>query len=367
MATAFILSNGLFFAQPKHTDRVRNSCFRGEALKRCATPPIKRKSATVFRMAVDPWSVSSEAMDVFAAQSFAASLFPYLGFLYFLGKKEVGCPRFANFGFQFLLAFVFASIPAGIYAKVHYGDILANVDWLHGCAESLLTLTNLFVVLGFREAFKKQTDDSQPKGSSWTAILLGGVSVGAFWAVPSLVPTLHAEPTNALSFPTWIIHVSSLLEWLAAMGLVWNYSYLTGDSRWKGLTWGMLPLHTSGLCACTYHLFYNAPSLNILVAIQALLTFFGNCTLCFASFRIFSGKRQENQTEGTNLPNLSKVSFESDNAYFVNLLIASCVGSAAVKWGALYVDAPFQPSLALAFAFITIPSALNVAKWLARE
>lgn len=30
-------------------------------------------------------------------------------------------------------------------AKVHYGTILANVDWLHGSAESFLTLTNLFI------------------------------------------------------------------------------------------------------------------------------------------------------------------------------------------------------------------------------
>lgn len=30
-------------------------------------------------------------------------------------------------------------------AKTAYGTSLANVDWLHGAAESLLTVTNLFV------------------------------------------------------------------------------------------------------------------------------------------------------------------------------------------------------------------------------
>lgn len=30
-------------------------------------------------------------------------------------------------------------------AKTHYGTSLANVDWLHGGAESLLTITNLFI------------------------------------------------------------------------------------------------------------------------------------------------------------------------------------------------------------------------------
>lgn len=40
-------------------------------------------------------------------------------------------------------------------AKVHYGTSLSNVDWLHGGAESLLTLTNLFIVLGLREGLRK--------------------------------------------------------------------------------------------------------------------------------------------------------------------------------------------------------------------
>ena len=40
----------------------------------------------------------------------------------------------------------------GIYAKTQYGDILANVDWLHGGAESLLTITNLWIVFGLRSA-----------------------------------------------------------------------------------------------------------------------------------------------------------------------------------------------------------------------
>lgn len=33
----------------------------------------------------------------------------------------------------------------GPAAKAHYGTSLANVDWLHGTAESLLTVTNLFI------------------------------------------------------------------------------------------------------------------------------------------------------------------------------------------------------------------------------
>ena len=45
--------------------------------------------------------------------------------------------------------------PPGAAAKTSYGTALANVDWLHGSAESLLTLTNLFIVLGMRGAIRK--------------------------------------------------------------------------------------------------------------------------------------------------------------------------------------------------------------------
>ncbi|MCU0538217.1 MAG: DUF3593 domain-containing protein [Hydrococcus sp. Prado102] len=82
---------------------------------------------------------------------FALSLFPYLGFLWFITRSQQ-TPRLALIGFYTLLVFVGVTIPAGIYAKVHYGESLANVDWLHGSAESFLTLSNILVVLGFRQA-----------------------------------------------------------------------------------------------------------------------------------------------------------------------------------------------------------------------
>ncbi|MGB5972152.1 MAG: DUF3593 domain-containing protein [Nodosilinea sp.] len=82
---------------------------------------------------------------------FALSLFPYLGFLWFLTRtKET--PRLALIGFYTLLVFVAVTIPAGIYAKVGLDAELADVDWLHGSAEAFLTLSNILVVLGFRQA-----------------------------------------------------------------------------------------------------------------------------------------------------------------------------------------------------------------------
>ncbi|GAA6623714.1 DUF3593 domain-containing protein [Scytonema sp. NUACC26] len=89
---------------------------------------------------------------------FALSLFPYLGFLWYLSRVQP-MPRLAMYGFYGTLVFVAVTIPAGIYAQVHYGNSLANVDWLHGSAEFFLTLSNILIVLGFREAVMKGTSD----------------------------------------------------------------------------------------------------------------------------------------------------------------------------------------------------------------
>lgn len=56
-------------------------------------------------------------------------------------------------------------------AKLHYGTSLSNVDWLHGGAESLLTLTNLFIVLGLRQALRKSEDNDDDDDDDQEAII----------------------------------------------------------------------------------------------------------------------------------------------------------------------------------------------------
>ncbi|MEH2415994.1 DUF3593 domain-containing protein [Nostoc sp.] len=85
---------------------------------------------------------------------FALSLFPYLGFLWFISRSSQ-MPRLALYGFYGTLVFVAITIPAGIYAVLHYGKSLANVDWLHGGAEVFLTLSNILLVVGFGQAVRQ--------------------------------------------------------------------------------------------------------------------------------------------------------------------------------------------------------------------
>ncbi|MDB9528740.1 DUF3593 domain-containing protein [Oscillatoria sp. CS-180] len=96
---------------------------------------------------------------------FAMSLFPYLGFLFFLTRSRQ-TPRLALIGFYVLLIFVAVTIPAGLYARSAYGAELANIDWLHGSAESFLTLSNILVVLGFRQAVLKLQQEKRTANST---------------------------------------------------------------------------------------------------------------------------------------------------------------------------------------------------------
>ena len=86
---------------------------------------------------------------------FALSLFPYLGFLWFITRSGK-MPRLALIGFYMTLVFVGITIPAGIYSQVAYSKSLANVDWLHGGAEFFLTLSNILIVLGFYQAVRSK-------------------------------------------------------------------------------------------------------------------------------------------------------------------------------------------------------------------
>ncbi|XVF52749.1 hypothetical protein PTKIN_Ptkin05aG0043600 [Pterospermum kingtungense] len=99
---------------------------------------------------------------------------------------------------------------------------------------------------------------------SFLALALAG-SASATELPPLLLgPSLPLnEPANALSLPTWAIHVSSVVEWITAMALVWQYGEKSGFESWKGLSWGMVPLLGGAFCACTWHFFYNSESLEV--------------------------------------------------------------------------------------------------------
>ncbi|MBD0336219.1 MAG: DUF2499 domain-containing protein [Cyanobacteria bacterium Co-bin13] len=92
---------------------------------------------------------------------------------------------------------------------------------------------------------------------------------------------------NTLSIPTWIIHISSVLEWVAAIWFIWQFAVAKNLPAWRWLSVGMLPALISAMSACTWHFFDNAEALSWLVTLQAATTVIGNCTLCLAAWWIW--------------------------------------------------------------------------------
>ena len=79
---------------------------------------------------------------------FAASIFPYAIFLFYLYKiKSVN--KLVKTGYSLTVLFVFITIIVSIYTLNHYGKTLVEVDFLHGLAESFLTLSDFVILLGF--------------------------------------------------------------------------------------------------------------------------------------------------------------------------------------------------------------------------
>ena len=154
------------------------------------------------------------------------------------------------------------------------------------------------IVLGFRGALTGNGDLADNKTARNIAFvwlgaviltLASGIPLFGFQAHTAFLGGLgaldfEAEPVNALSIPNWIVHWSTVFEFLFAMSLAWRYADAVKNPKWKGLTWGMLPSSISSVCALTFHIFYN--QIPWILTGQALFTFIGNATLALAAYRI---------------------------------------------------------------------------------
>ena len=98
-------------------------------------------------------------------------------------------------------------------------------------------------------------------------------SPAAVAAADALAPGLPAGRPTRCPCPRGGT-VFSLVEWLVAMGLVWEYAEVTGN-RVRTPTWGMLPLHASGRRVRAALLLQRRGSGGLVTA-QGALTMAGN-------------------------------------------------------------------------------------------
>ena len=87
-----------------------------------------------------------------------------------------------------------------------------------------------------------------------------------------------------LSFPNWIIHLSSALEWGIAAALIFRYGKITGrrDIRLFGLA--MLPHWTGSFFVLGYHV--SGDSIPMLLDMSELINVFGSAALLLATLKL---------------------------------------------------------------------------------
>lgn len=195
-AESFVPNNNLLGIVPKN----QNGILNGRPVVDFRTKlemGIDLQSTSELLSSVD-LNIGRDQAEALAGPFFGASLFPYLAFLYFLNVEENECPKGVTVGFATCLLFVFLTIPAAIAAQLLYGVSLADSDWLHGSAESLLTITNLVTVVAFRQALEAKEKDlpmpiSSTKWAPMTWLVVGLTGLATLTAIVPAVagPNVH--------------------------------------------------------------------------------------------------------------------------------------------------------------------------------
>ena len=92
---------------------------------------------------------------------------------------------------------------------------------------------------------------------------------------------------HELSLVTWIIHISSVIEWIYSIFIIYKISTFKNYNSYYWLSLAMVPNLIGAMCAITWHIYDNQEILYGLVTLQGLFTFLGNTTLALASLAIY--------------------------------------------------------------------------------
>ena len=95
---------------------------------------------------------------------------------------------------------------------------------------------------------------------------------------------------HELSFGTWLIHISSVIEWIFAILVINKISTYKKYNLFFWLSLAMIPNLIGAMCAITWLIYDNQENLYGLVSLQGIFTFIGNSTLAFAAIIIFKGE-----------------------------------------------------------------------------
>jgi hypothetical protein len=93
-----------------------------------------------------------------------------------------------------------------------------------------------------------------------------------------------------LSFPNWIIHLSSALEWGVAAALLFHYGRITGRRSVRLFGLAMLPHWIGSFFVLGYHL--SGDSIPLLLDLSELINLFGSTALLLATLNLLKSTKK---------------------------------------------------------------------------
>ena len=91
---------------------------------------------------------------------------------------------------------------------------------------------------------------------------------------------------HVLSFGTWLIHITSVVEWIFAIFIIYKISTFEKYNLYYWFSIAMIPNLIGAMCAITWHIFDNQEALYGLVTLQGIFTFLGNSALALVTISI---------------------------------------------------------------------------------
>ncbi len=138
-----------------------------------------------------------------------------------------------------------------------------------------------------------------------------------------------------LSFPNWVIHISSALEWGIAAALLFYYGKITGRREIRLFGLAMLPHWSGSFFVLGYHI--SGDSIPLLLDMSELINLFGSTALLLATL------------------NLLKSAKRSPLAGYTAAIAAIMIAGKPQSWlGADIFDAILQLSSVVYLAFLVL-------------
>lgn len=94
-----------------------------------------------------------------------------------------------------------------------------------------------------------------------------------------------------LSFPNWIIHISSALEWGIGAALLFRYGQLTGRRDIRIFALSMLPHWSGSFFILGYHV--SGDSIPLLLDLSEIINLFGSISLLLATLNLLKSTKKE--------------------------------------------------------------------------